>query len=389
MLSLSCLSVGRAALAQSTQVEAKRFFDAGAAAYAAGDYRAAIQAFEAANTVKPLPAIDFSLAQAERREYFASHEPRHLERAIELFQKYLRDVKTGGRRADATDALAQLEPLAAAQAQEDAVALATATAALSKKTRLMVRSPTPNARISLDGAAGVPTPLIAETTPGPHRIRVKASGYFSVEERTRAVSGALVPIEISLRERPAFVTVDEGMGADIYVDGTLTNAVAGRLELAAGRHWIQFAKKGHRLTSVPVTLGPGETRHVGTELSWTRQRVAAVTLLGIGGASVVAGLTLTGFALRQESRALDIDAERDTGTITPSQRTAYEDAAQKRDRLRIGAITALSVGAGSVITGLFLHQFDRQVPREGVAPQIHVNPAPTGAGACVLVSGKL
>ena len=52
--------------------EAKQYFEAGATAYAMGDYRAAIQAFDAAYTLTPLPAIAFSLAQAERREYFAS-----------------------------------------------------------------------------------------------------------------------------------------------------------------------------------------------------------------------------------------------------------------------------------------------------------------------------
>ena len=61
-------------------LEARQYFDAGAAAYAAGDYQAAIQAFDAAYALKPLPEIAFSLAQAERRQYFASHDAAHLDR---------------------------------------------------------------------------------------------------------------------------------------------------------------------------------------------------------------------------------------------------------------------------------------------------------------------
>ena len=55
--------------------DAKNYFKAGASAYAAGDYLAAIQALDAAYRLTPLPAIAFSLAQAERRQYFASREP--------------------------------------------------------------------------------------------------------------------------------------------------------------------------------------------------------------------------------------------------------------------------------------------------------------------------
>src|SRR6187399_1040248 len=87
-----------------TMSDAKNFFKAGAAAYTAGDYLAAIQALDAAYRLTPLPGVAFSLAQAERRQYFVSREPAHLVRAIELYRVYLKQVASGGRRADATDA---------------------------------------------------------------------------------------------------------------------------------------------------------------------------------------------------------------------------------------------------------------------------------------------
>src|SRR4051812_6955024 len=84
---------------------AKDSFKAGAAAYAAGDYLAAIQALDAAYQLTPLPAIAFSLAQAERRQYFVDHARAHLDRAISLFRQYIDVAPGGSRRADALDAL--------------------------------------------------------------------------------------------------------------------------------------------------------------------------------------------------------------------------------------------------------------------------------------------
>ena len=80
---------------------AKESFRAGATAYAAGDYLAAIQALDAAYQLTPLPAIAFSLGQAERRQYFVDHASDHLRRAISLFHRYVELSPTGSRRADA------------------------------------------------------------------------------------------------------------------------------------------------------------------------------------------------------------------------------------------------------------------------------------------------
>src|SRR6186713_689140 len=95
---------------------AKASFRAGANAYAAGDYLAAIQALEAAYRLTPLPAIAFSLAQAERKQYAVTKQRPHLERAVELFQIYVQREPNGPRVADASLALADLRPQLAAPA---------------------------------------------------------------------------------------------------------------------------------------------------------------------------------------------------------------------------------------------------------------------------------
>jgi hypothetical protein len=379
-----CVLSPRPVLAQAAVVEAKQYFEAGAAAYTAGDYQAAIQAFDVAYASTPLAAIAFSLAQAERRQYFASHEPEHLTRAIELFRRYLEQVRSGGRRADATDALAQLEPLALAVSQQSAESSAARSAA-ARKTRLMVRSPTPGARIALDDAAEVPSPAINEVTVGTHRVQVQAPGYFPIEQQVVAIEGELVPIEIALRQRPALLLIEHREEADIYVDGVPVNAAANSdtFSLPAGEHALTFSKKGHELRSISLSLAPGQTRHVSPDLNWTSQRVAAVGLLVTGGATFAVGLVLSGLALHYEKTAHDIDLSRQKMALRGAELDDYHDAVEARDRMRIAAVGSFAVTAGTVLTGLVLYQFDDATPYEAAvrtAP-IAIVPATDGSGA--------
>ena len=102
------LLLARPGLAQSAAdtERAKASFKAGANAYAAGDYLAAIQALETAYELSPLPAIAFSLAQAERKQYFVKQDREHLERALLLFRRYVEQAPRGPRREDALSAIA-------------------------------------------------------------------------------------------------------------------------------------------------------------------------------------------------------------------------------------------------------------------------------------------
>jgi len=386
--------------AQAPQREAKQYFEAGAAAYAMDDYSAAIQAFAAAYALTPLPAIAFSLAQAERRQYFVSHEPSHLLRAIELFRIYLTGVSRGGRRADATDALAQLEPLALALQQGNAQ-MADAPAAEAERTRLMVRCEAKGARIALDGGAKQRSPLIVETSAGAHRIRVEAPGYFASEQQVTAVSGELVPIEVALRERPALVIVEGDHGAEVYVDGELAAAGNSRLELRPGRHQLAFARKGHTLQTRTLQLERGQTRRVRAQLSWTGQRVAAISLFAIGSGTLIAGLTFASLALDREHTAQAIDARRKTKALDPSELEGYRDSVESRDRSRVAAIIGLTAAAGCLLTGFLLYQLDDPSPLEAAArarrvreedsPEVGLTAVPVGEnrGVGVQIRGKL
>ncbi|HEX6277616.1 MAG TPA: PEGA domain-containing protein, partial [Polyangiaceae bacterium] len=327
-LAVSLAALPRAAKAEDVETS-KTLFKAGAAAYTAGDYLAAIQALEAAYRLTPLPAIAFSLAQAERRQFFASRKTTHLTRAIELYRLYLTQVPSGGRRADAVDALGQLEPLAlAAPRAPDAEGGAEPSRRESEKTRLMVTSEAPRATVSLDGAGPVPAPLIVEVAPGEHAVSVNAPGFFGSERRVSAIAGALVPLDVTLEERPALVIVEPSGPVDLYVDGSYVGRVqmGARVELAAGAHELVFARKGRRLEQRTLELERGATVRVPVELHWTAQRMTAVSLLAVSGAAMLGGLGFTGLAVDRERAAQDLLDEREAGPWSEAELDAYDDA---------------------------------------------------------------
>lgn len=372
LLALAVMFAARGARADDLS-DAKNYFKAGASAYAAGDYLAAIQALDAAYRLTPLPQIAFSLAQAERRQYFASREPAHLLRAIELYRTYLREVPTGGRRADATDALAQLEPLAL-----NVVAGPTGEAVPREapKTRIMVTSEAAGARISLDGGQPKPAPLIAEVQPGQHLVRVNADGFFPADRQLVAISGELVPLEVELRERPATVIVEPSTEAELYVDGAFSGRVkkGSRIELARGSHQFAFVRAGRRIELQTLGLKRGETRRLPVELDWTGQRIAAISALAVSGATLVSGVVFTALAVDRENEADRILAQREERALSPQELNDYEDAREERDRYRAVAIGSYAVSAGALVTGALLYALDE--PNMG-----EVQPRPTAEPA--------
>jgi len=120
--------------------KAREYFQAGAQAYAVGEFAAATQAFEQAYQLVPRPAVLFSIAQAERKQYFLDHQPEHLHKAIGPYKRYLDEEPQSGRKSDAVQALSELEPLAVQTVRADVEAKPsppTSSPALAP-TRLMI-----------------------------------------------------------------------------------------------------------------------------------------------------------------------------------------------------------------------------------------------------------
>jgi hypothetical protein len=342
---------------------AKDSFKAGATAYAAGEYLAAIQAFETAYGLTPLPQIAFSLAQSHRRQYFASRDRAHLDKAIALFRRYVEDVQSGGRRADALDALSQLEPLAALAGAGAAPAGQPGGA---RPTRLLITAEAPGAQLSLDGSPPASSPLIREVAAGPHRITASAPGFFPLEREVTALAGELVPTSLALREQPSKVEVSAPADAEIYLDGAFASRGGDRVALtsSSGSHQLVVARTGHRLSSQTIELRPGEDRRVQVTLELTRTRkVSSALLIGSGVAAGVAALA-GGLAFNAQGDAQEFLDRRSQANVTAADLAAYDESVTERDRYRTVAGVGIVAAVALAGTGLLLRELDRPDPKE-------------------------
>jgi hypothetical protein len=367
LILLALLWAAPAAAQAPADVErAKEAFKAGAAAYAAGEYLAAIQALEGAYALTPLPAIAFSLAQAERKQYFVGHEREHLDRAILLFRRYVEQAQSGGRRADALDALSQLEPLSLPHETRASVRAASAPVEAARSTRLVVTSDTPRARLSLDGSPPLPSPLIREVEPGKHHISVQAPGFYSVRRELTAVSGALSSAAIPLREKPSTLALWTADDADIYLDGAfVTQGGQGVvLHVASGFHDLAVAQKGHLVDSRQLRLERGKSESLRVVLEPTRLRIASQVLFIGGAAAMSGGLVLSALAIRAENRTEYFLAQRARHNVSATELASYHAAVDNRDRYRAAATLSVVASMGLFITGLFLHELDEPRPQQ-------------------------
>ena len=340
--------------------EARTFFNAGAQAYAAARYGDAIGAFAEAYRLAPRPQIVFSLAQAERKEFYVTSSPALLRSALDHYKAYLAEVPSGGRRADAIDALGDLETRAA---RLDPAASGKTGPAEPKKARLTVYSSTPSAQVSVDQGPFGEVPYFGDLSAGHHAVRIHAEGYF---DESRDVSGDRpvdIPLDVTLRERPALVSVASHVrsGVDVYVDGRLvgTTPFARPVEVESGAHLISASANGSKPYAREVVLMRAKAFVFEPHFETTGQRRLAWTLLGGGAVGILATGVFTGISLSAESSAKDVEAARAQGNITAQQLSGHNDAIDRRDRWRTGAIVSGSIGLGLALVGGYLFVFDK------------------------------
>ncbi len=382
------LFVTTTALASDTPEQGKTLFNAGAQAYAAGDFKAAIQAFDECYRLDPRPGVLFSIAQAHRRQYYVDKRPEQLKLAIQNYRDYLSRVTDGGRRADAAQALAELEPVAERLGASPA---APAAPSAPVETRLMVSSPTREAMVSVDSQKAMPAPLITEIKPGKHALHLTAPGYFDEDREINASAGGVAALDIALRERPGLLMIKARDGAQLTIDGryVATTPLPRPLEIEAGHHLIALARNGYYAHSEEIDVGRAETRTLDVRLGSTKQRVASYVLAGTGVAGIIVGGVFAGLAAHQQSLAQDIDTQRQTkgydcrDTTVTCPTVAYQNAVDERNALRPIAGVALTAGAVVAATGAMLFLFDQpsldaRAPRADSKPPAPV-PAPAAA----------
>lgn len=344
------VSIGKA---EPISDSAKTFFDTGVQAYVAGQYNTAADAFEAAYKIAPKPPILFSLAQAERRLFVAEKNPEVLKRAIAHFREYLALVPQGGRRADAIEALSELEVFAVKISADKA-------APLKLKTRLLVASPIKGATITLDNGVGTELPFIDEVAPGEHKLVVSANGYFDDTRTITVVDGATLAVDILLKPKPSTLNISAIKGAEVYVDSRLIGtAPVPPVEVPAGEHHIVTLQPGRTVFSINVTTKLGEDRTVVARSSLSAQRKAAYAL-GVGASvGLLTGTVLALASWNQQNRAVSINDRANVSNISPTDLGSYHSALEARDSLRTGSYIGFAVGAGLGVSAVGMYLFDQ------------------------------
>jgi tetratricopeptide (TPR) repeat protein len=352
------------AFAQDDVGQAKALFNAGAQAYDATRYHDAVQSFEAAYKKAPRPAILFSLAQAYRRLYAVEQKPEHLAAAIANYRRYLADVPQGGRRADAAAALSELVVIAAPLSAGALPAVgSTEPPAAKTRTRLNVTSPTAGARASLDGGAPVDVPLMAEVSPGKHKITITAPGYIDEQREIVAVEGDMTALDRELQEMPAVLLLNAPAGALVTLDGRLVGTTPlPPLNVASGQRFVAITKNGYRPFSRDFSLKRGQRVTLSVDLSRTLQRKLAYGA-GVGAAlAAVGGLVATYVAIEQHREAVAIWNERQRQAIDEQRLDAFQQHLDKRDQAAAAMIISFGTTGIFGLAGFMLFAYDTPSP---------------------------
>jgi tetratricopeptide (TPR) repeat protein len=357
------------ALAQSKQAidheRARTLFEGGRQAYEAGDYPAALSAFEEAYRIVPRPAVAFALAQAHRQQFLADSDPGKLKRAVQLYRKYLEEAPRGERHDEASAHVQYLLPILNRAEASGPIA---APAIPRRDTRLMVVSPAKGAIATIDGKLSGPVPFVRPVAAGDHQVKVEAPGHFPEELAVAAVDGELSITKVDLRPKPALLTLRAPGGAEVAVDGRPVGEtpLARPLEVPAGRHFLTLGKRGHRQFARELSLDLGQLRTIDVELEKTGQRRAALWILAGGGALLVAGGVTTTLAFVHQGEAQELDDARASRNLTADEVRSYARHVDRRDDFRLASTILLGGTVALGVTGLLLYIFD--TPRAVVLP---------------------
>jgi len=357
--------------------QAKPLFDAGKQAYDAGNFPAAIRAFESAYKIAPRPGIVFSIAQAHRRQYYIDKRPEHVHDALKSYRDYLERVPEGGRRGEAAQALAELEPIAERLTQAPAAPKPEA----EPQTWLMVPAKIQGATISVDNGKPQPMPLFAEVKPGKYTLHVTADGYFPEHREVEVRKGLSVSIDVTLREMPGRLEISGAAGAQVTIDGRLTGVLPlpKPLEVTPGTHLVAVTKPGYKSFSEEIELNRGQTKPIAAKSGLTGQRIFSYVLFGVGIAGVGGGIALGLVSGGKQRRAMELsERAMATGGLSQVDFKTYEDLKKARDNYQGLSGAAASVGVVGGAIGFLLYVFDQPtIPAPRAKPEDNrKSPAP-------------
>lgn len=348
----------------------KELHDAGKRYFEQGDYPHAIEAFEQAYAAWPSPNELMSQASAHRRIFAATGDKAHKRKAIDLYRAFLATNPEDALRKAASDALDSLAPLDDPDAPADPPAPVE-----PPKTTLAIDSTAEGAMVSVDGGAPGPAQFSAVVEPGPHKVSVTAPGYVSREITVEARPNQLTPARVDLEELDGRLVIDGGSSFVTWVDGVSFGRVES-LALAPGAHFVSVTATGRRSQGKSIRLERGGSQTLSFDAPVTTQRWVGVSVTALAGASIVGGLVTVGLAVDRDARAVEIDVEREGGSITSERFAEYQSLQGERDAFRAAGIATLAVGAALGALGLSLVLADRPDPLPPPAESAPAKPAP-------------
>lgn len=159
------------------KVRAKAAFQAGVAAYGAGEYRDALGHFEEAQRLKPHPMVQVNIANCHDK----LDQPVE---AIAFYEKFLdAGQATAEQRKEVAEALKRLRGLVG---------------------RVLLTVSPDGASVSIDGGearrAPIDEPLPLKT--GPHRLEVRHDGYTAATREIDVKGGAVHEVDVKLEPSP-------------------------------------------------------------------------------------------------------------------------------------------------------------------------------------------
>jgi tetratricopeptide (TPR) repeat protein len=165
-----------AQISSSSSIDAARArYDAGAAAYAAGQYQRAIQEFREADRIAPRPALSFNIARAYDK---LGDEAR----ALEFFRQYLRRDPNAKTATETRARITALEAVLQARGVQ----------------QLSVYSSPPGASLRIDDRLVGVTPWTGELAPGKHRLSLTAPGSSETTREIDLPRAEAMDVDMSL-----------------------------------------------------------------------------------------------------------------------------------------------------------------------------------------------
>jgi hypothetical protein len=227
-----------AAFAQPPVDEGRRLFEAGADAYAKGQYELAVAAFNEAYRRTQRPGLLFSLAQAHRGAYERGGAAEHLRAAIEYYTKYLEQTPNGPRVDKARGYLEQLQLLQAKVSATSAPAPEPLAPPVVAAPGMLEVAGNAGAQLFVDGSSRGTLPIKPlAAAAGEHVVEVRQAGHVTLRQTVTVAANRTLQVGLEARQTTQRTTglTMLGLGGGALLAGGALGYVALRQDSEAVR----------------------------------------------------------------------------------------------------------------------------------------------------------